>query len=51
MIFGFSGLGVVTALTYKNAPPIPVRVVDASGKQLLRGDDIEQGQEVSSPTA
>ncbi len=46
MIFGFSGLGIVTALTYKNAPPIPAKVVDPAGKTLFTGDDVEAGQEV-----
>ncbi|HUM11416.1 MAG TPA: nitric-oxide reductase large subunit [Myxococcaceae bacterium] len=46
MIFGFSVLGVVTALTYKNAPPIPARVVDPAGKVVFTGQDIERGQEI-----
>src|SRR5215469_16982637 len=46
MIFGFSLLGIVTALTYKNAPPIPARVVDASGQLVFSAEDIERGQEV-----
>src|SRR5215470_328162 len=46
MIFGFSVLGVVTALTYKNAPPIPAKVLDASGQFLFTREDIERGQEV-----
>lgn len=28
MIIGFSGLTLVTVLTYTNAPPIPARVTD-----------------------
>ena len=46
LIFGFSVLGVVTALTYKNAPPIPTRVVDPSGLVVFTGEEIERGQEV-----
>jgi nitric oxide reductase subunit B len=46
MIFGFSVLGIVTALTYSNAPPIPSRVITPSGRLLFTGEDIEQGQEV-----
>jgi nitric oxide reductase subunit B len=46
MIFGFSVLGIVTAFTYKNAPPIPGRVVDASGQLLFGAEDIERGQAV-----
>ncbi len=46
MIFGFSGLGILTAMTYSNAPPIPARVVDPAGKVVFSGDDVERGQEV-----
>ncbi|GEJ57810.1 nitric-oxide reductase large subunit [Anaeromyxobacter diazotrophicus] len=46
MIFGFSGLGVVTALTYRDAPPIPGRVVDPAGDLLFTGEEVEQGQEI-----
>ncbi len=46
MVFGFSGLGVVTALTYSNAPPIPRRVVDPTGSVLFTGEDVELGQSV-----
>jgi nitric oxide reductase subunit B len=35
MIFGFSVLVIVTALTYSNAPPIPSRVTDPAGKVLF----------------
>ncbi len=46
MIFGFSVLAIVTAFTYTNAPPIPRRVTDPSGRLLFTGGDIERGQEV-----
>ncbi len=46
MIAGFAVLAFVTVLTYRNAPPIPARVVDQSGAVLLTGADIERGQEV-----
>jgi nitric oxide reductase subunit B len=46
MIFGFSTLAIVTALTYSNAPPIPGQVLDASGRVLFTRTDITDGQEV-----
>lgn len=46
MIVGFTVLGIVTALTYSNAPPIPSKVVGESGKTIFTGDDIKAGQEV-----
>jgi nitric oxide reductase subunit B len=46
LIFGFSLLTLVTVRTYQGAPPIPARVVEASGQTLFTGDDIKGGQEV-----
>jgi nitric oxide reductase subunit B len=46
MVFGFSVLSVVTVQTYKNAPPIPDRVVDESGRTLFTGADVLAGQDV-----
>jgi nitric oxide reductase subunit B len=46
MIAGFSILSFLTVLTYKNAPPIPQRVVDDAGSVILTGAEIEKGQEV-----
>jgi nitric oxide reductase subunit B len=46
MIAGFAVLGIVTALTYTNAPPVPARVLDDSGTVLFTKADIEKGQEV-----
>lgn len=46
MIFGFSVLSYLTVLTYRDAPPIPQSVVDEAGNVVIRGADIQQGQEV-----
>jgi nitric oxide reductase subunit B len=46
MIFGFSVLTIVTALTYSNAPPIPAKVMSPKGETLWTRDDIEAGQRV-----
>ncbi len=43
---GFATLGVVTLLAYRNAPPIPARVVDGDGAVLFTEKDILDGQEV-----
>src|SRR5512136_2768062 len=40
------GAIAVTVATYRNAPPIPSRVVGAGGSVLFSGDDILRGQEV-----
>lgn len=44
MILGFAGLLAITMLSYRNAPPIPDRVIDASGETLFTGDQIRSGQ-------
>ncbi|HEU4618982.1 MAG TPA: cbb3-type cytochrome c oxidase subunit I [Gammaproteobacteria bacterium] len=44
MAVGFAGLLSITVLAYRNAPPIPERVVDASGAALFTRDDIRSGQ-------
>ena len=46
MAVGFSGLITITLLAYRNAPPIPSRIVDASGVTVFSGDDINNGQAV-----
>jgi len=46
MILGFSVLSLVTVLTYRNAPPIPARVMAPDGTVLFTRGDIERGQEV-----
>ena len=44
MLLGFAGLLAVTTLSYRNAPPIPGNVIDASGQTLFTGDQIRSGQ-------
>ncbi|MBS0335665.1 MAG: cbb3-type cytochrome c oxidase subunit I [Proteobacteria bacterium] len=46
MALGFGGLLTITVLAYRNAPPIPARVLDAQGAVLFSGDDIGDGQAV-----
>ena len=46
MIAGFSVLSYITYRTYTDAPPIPVRVEDASGRTLFTSAEILRGQEV-----
>jgi nitric oxide reductase subunit B len=46
MVIGFAGLLAITELAYRNAPPIPARVVDANGASVFTGDDIGNGQAV-----
>ena len=46
MLIGFSVLILVAVLAYRDAPPIPDKVVSASGETLLTGRDIMAGQEV-----
>lgn len=46
MAIGFAGLISITLLAYRNAPPIPTRIVDAQGVMLFSGDDISDGQTV-----
>ena len=46
MVLGFAGLIAITELAYRNAPPIPGRVVDANGSIMFTGDDIGNGQAV-----
>ena len=41
---GFSVLGFVTKLTYENAPPVPLKVVDPSNNLVFSGDHISNGQ-------
>src|ERR1039457_1439566 len=44
MVVGLTGLITITLLAYRNAPPIPARIVDASGTSVFTGDDISNGQ-------
>ena len=46
MILGFMVLGIITALTYTNEPPIPEKVVTEMGNVLFTQKDIDAGQEV-----
>lgn len=46
MVLGFSGLILVTTLSYRNAPPIPARVVNAQGALVFSADDVSEGQAV-----
>ena len=45
-ILGFAVLILLTFKAYQNAPPIPARVMDASGAVVYTGDDVRHGQEV-----
>lgn len=46
MVLGFAMLIAITALAYRNAPPIPDRVIDAQGNTLYTGDDVRDGQAI-----
>ena len=46
MLIGFTVLILLTVLTYRDAPPIPERIVSVSGETLMTGQDILAGQEV-----
>ena len=46
LVLGFAGLITITMLAYRNAPPIPVQVVDAQDAKLFSGDDVRDGQTV-----
>src|SRR5665213_2902563 len=46
MIFGFTVLIAITALAYRNAPPIPHLVADPQGNTLFTDADIGDGQAV-----
>jgi nitric oxide reductase subunit B len=45
-VLGFGVLILLTSKAYQNAPPIPDRVVDATGAVVFTGDDVRSGQEV-----
>jgi nitric oxide reductase subunit B len=45
-LFGFTVLGFMAARTYQAEPPIPDRVVSASGAALFTDEDVRLGQEV-----
>ncbi|MGB9429507.1 MAG: nitric-oxide reductase large subunit [Gammaproteobacteria bacterium] len=46
MVLGFAVLILITVLGYRNAPPIPAKVVDAQGATLFTGEDVGSGQAV-----
>ena len=43
MVSGFSTLGYLAARTYRDAPPIPARVLDPAGATVFTGQDIMAG--------
>ena len=46
MVVGFAGLILITTLSYRNAPPIPTRVLSLQGATLFTADDVGDGQAV-----
>lgn len=46
VLFGFFVLGLLAYRTYMEQPPVPVKVVDQSGKVLFTGKDISAGQQL-----
>jgi nitric oxide reductase subunit B len=46
MLIGFAVLITLTTLAYRNAPPIPDKVVDQNGSLIFTGADISEGQSV-----
>src|SRR5665647_1955640 len=46
LIIGFSVLIWIAVRSYKDAPPIPARVVNAAGDTIFTRDDILAGQQV-----
>ena len=46
MSIGFAVLILVTVLAYRDAPPIPEKIVSSTGETLLTGQDILAGQQV-----
>lgn len=46
MVVGFAVLVAITVLAYRNAPPIPGKVVGGDGQTLFTRADVESGQAV-----
>jgi nitric oxide reductase subunit B len=46
MVIGFAVLIWMTTRTYRDAPPIPERIVASTGEMIFAGEDILAGQEV-----
>ncbi|CAH9019561.1 nitric-oxide reductase large subunit [Candidatus Nitrosacidococcus sp. I8] len=44
VIFGFTMLFIITGLAYRNAPPIPGKVVNSQGEVIFTADDVMDGQ-------
>ncbi len=46
MVLGFSVLGFLARRTYRDAPPVPAKVIDETGQTLFTSEDITLGQQV-----
>ena len=46
IVGSFAGLGYYVVELYRQAPPIPERVVSTNGRVIDSGDDILEGQNV-----
>jgi len=46
MLFGFAVLIGLTVEAYRQAPPIPAKVVDPAGKTVFTREDVSAGQQV-----
>src|SRR5579871_2205736 len=46
MVSGFSTLGYLAARTYRDAPPIPARVLTPQGATLFTAQDVAEGQQI-----
>ena len=44
-LIGFAILGYLALRVYEDHAPVPARVVDEAGKELITGDEIMRGQE------
>ncbi|MDB5852548.1 MAG: nitric oxide reductase large subunit [Herminiimonas sp.] len=42
MLLGFSGLIMITMLSYRNAPPVPARTIGEDGALAFSGDDVRK---------
>ncbi|MBI2863982.1 MAG: cbb3-type cytochrome c oxidase subunit I [Chloroflexi bacterium] len=45
-LIGFTGLGILAFLIYRDQPPIPAKVVDSVGATVFTGADVRSGQGV-----
>jgi nitric oxide reductase subunit B len=46
LVFGMSVLIYLATRTYRDAPPIPERVIDSAGRTVFTGETVRDGQEV-----